>query len=102
MGAIPSIAQKNYQVQSPNRDMASLSYVYPLDAKHWLLMMDSCIYDDGNHVEGRISEANTQWMEVHLRVAKEHDIQVIVLAHHNLLQESRLFTTQCEWRTGRR
>ena len=43
MGAIPSIAQKNYQVQSPNRDMASLSYVYPLDAKHWLLMLDSCI-----------------------------------------------------------
>ena len=86
--------------QSPNRDMASLSYVYPLDAKHWLLMMDSCIYDDGNHVEGRISEATLKWMEVHLRVAKEHDIQVIVLAHHNLLQESRLFTTQCEMENG--
>lgn len=86
--------------QSPNRDMASLSYVYPLDAKHWLLMLDSCIYDDGNHVEGRISEATLKWMEVHLRVAKEHDIQVIVLAHHNLLQESRLFTTQCEMENG--
>ena len=86
--------------QSPNRDMASLSYVYPLDAKHWLLMMDSCIYDDGNHVEGRISEATLKWLEVHLRVAKEHDIQVIVLAHHNLLQESRLFTTQCEMENG--
>ena len=32
--------------------------------------------------------------------AKEHDIQVIVLAHHNLLQESRLFTTQCEMENG--
>lgn len=86
--------------QSPNRDTASLSYVYPLDAKHWLLMMDSCIYDDGNHVEGRIGEAALKWMETHLKVAKEHDIQVIVLAHHNLLQESRLFTTQCEMENG--
>lgn len=86
--------------QSPNRDTASLSYVYPLDAKHWLLMMDSCIYDDGNHVEGRIGDATLKWMETHLKVAKEHDIQVIVLAHHNLLQESRLFTTQCEMENG--
>ena len=86
--------------QSPNRDEASLSYVYPLDPYHWLLMMDSCIYDDGNHVEGRISEATLKWMEVHLQVAKENGIQVIVLAHHNLLQESRLFTTQCEMENG--
>lgn len=86
--------------QSPNRDENSLSYVYPLDEKHWLLMMDSCIYDDGNHVEGRIGEKTLQWMEVHLQVAQEHDIQVIVLAHHNLLQESRLFTTQCEMENG--
>ena len=86
--------------QSPNRDTASLSYVYPLDAKHWLLMMDSCIYNDGNHVEGRIGDATLKWMETHLKVAKEHDIQVIVLAHHNLLQESRLFTTQCEMENG--
>lgn len=86
--------------QSPNRDEASLSYVYPLNPSHWLLMMDSCIYDDGNHVEGRISDATLGWMETHLRVAKEHGIQVIVLAHHNLLQESRLFTTQCEMENG--
>ena len=86
--------------QSPNCDEASLSYVYPLDPYHWLLMMDSCIYDDGNHVEGRISDATLGWMETHLRVAKEHGIQVIVLAHHNLLQESRLFTTQCEMENG--
>ena len=74
--------------------------MYPLDPSHWLLMMDSCIYDDGNHVEGRISDATLGWMETHLRVAKEHGIQVIVLAHHNLLQESRLFTTQCEMENG--
>lgn len=86
--------------QSPNRDTRSLSYVYPLDEKHWLLMMDSCIYDDGNHVEGRIGAETLQWMEVHLKVAKENGIQVIVLAHHNLLQESRLFTTQCEMENG--
>lgn len=86
--------------QSPNRDPASLSYVYPLDPYHWLLMLDSCIYEDRNHVEGRIREATQKWLEVHLQVAKEHGIQVIVLAHHNLLQESRLFTTQCEMENG--
>ncbi len=53
-----------------------------------------------NHVEGRIGDATLKWMETHLKVAKEHDIQVIVLAHHNLLQESRLFTTQCEMENG--
>lgn len=51
-------------------------------------------------MEGRIGEAALKWMETHLKVAKEHDIQVIVLAHHNLLQESRLFTTQCEMENG--
>ena len=40
--------------QSPNRDEASLSYVYPLDPSHWLLMMDSCIYDDGRRQSLRL------------------------------------------------
>lgn len=81
--------------QSPNRDPDSLSYVYPVDAAHWLLMIDSCQYEDYNHVNGRIKPETLAWLEVHLQVAKEHGIQVLPVAHHNLLSESRLYKTEC-------
>lgn len=81
--------------QSPNRDPDSLSYVYPIDAGHWLLMIDSCQYEDYNHVNGRLKPETLAWLEVHLQVAKEHGIRVLPVAHHNLLSESRLYTTEC-------
>lgn len=81
--------------QSPNRDPDSLSYVYPVDATHWLLMIDSCQYEDYNHVNGRLKPETLAWLEVHLQVAKEHGIQVLPVAHHNLLSESRLYKTEC-------
>lgn len=81
--------------QSPNRDPASLSYVYPVDAGHWLLMLDSCQYETGNHVNGKLRPETLAWLEVHLQVAKEHGIEVLPVAHHNLLSESRLYTTDC-------
>ncbi|MCD8082713.1 MAG: metallophosphoesterase, partial [Clostridiales bacterium] len=79
--------------QSPNRDPDSLSYVYPVDATHWLLMIDSCQYEDGNQVNGRIRPETLRWLSAHLQVAKENGIQVLPVAHHNLLSESRLYTT---------
>ena len=45
------------------RDSASLSYVYALDDTHWVMMLDSCQYEDKNHVGGRIREETLQWME---------------------------------------
>lgn len=81
--------------QSPNRDPASLSYVYPVDPWHWLLMLDTCQYEDGNHVNGRLKPETLQWLEVHLQVAKENGIQVLPVGHHNLLWESRLYTDDC-------
>lgn len=81
--------------QSPNRDPDSLSYVFPVDAGHWLLMIDSCQYEDYNHVNGKLKPETLAWLEVHLKVAKEHGIQVLPVAHHNLLSESRLYTTEC-------
>lgn len=81
--------------QSPNRDPDSLSYVFPVDAGHWLLMIDSCQYEDYNHVNGRLKPETLAWLEVHLQVAKEHGIQVLPVAHHNLLSQSRLYKTEC-------
>ena len=81
--------------QSPNRDPNSLSYVYPVDARHWLLMLDTCQYETGNHVNGRLKLETLDWLKVHLEVAKENQIEVLPVAHHNLLSESRLYTTDC-------
>ncbi len=81
--------------QAINRDAASLSYVYPLDEYHWMIMLDSCQYEDYNHVNGRIKPQTLAWLEVHLQVAKEHGITVLPVAHHNLLSQSRLYTTEC-------
>ena len=47
--------------QALSRDPASLSYVYELDEKNWLLMLDSSQYEPKNLVEGRIKEETLQW-----------------------------------------
>ncbi|MCD8222058.1 MAG: metallophosphoesterase [Clostridiales bacterium] len=76
-------------------DPASLSYVYALDETHWMLMLDSCRYEDRNHVEGRIREETLLWMEEILIQARENGASVLPVAHHNLLSESRIYTTEC-------
>lgn len=81
--------------QSLNRDPLSLSYVYPVDATHWLLMLDSCQYENGNKVGGRIRPETLTWLGVHLKVAQENGIEVLPMAHHNLLSESRMYTSEC-------
>lgn len=81
--------------QAVSRDEASLSYVYALDDKHWMMMLDSCQYEDYNHVNGRIRPETLEWMEQCLTEAKKRQITVVPAAHHNLLSESRLYTTEC-------
>lgn len=81
--------------QALSRDEASLSYVYALDEKNWLLMLDSCQYEPENLVEGRIRPETLTWAEKQLIKAKEDGIFVIPIAHHNLLAQSRMYTTQC-------
>lgn len=81
--------------QAINRDSASLSYVYQLDERNRLLMLDSCQYEPKNLVEGRIKEETLAWMEEQLQKAKEDGMQILPIAHHNLLAQSRMYTTQC-------
>lgn len=81
--------------QAVSRDEASLSYVYALDDRHWMMMLDSCQYEDYNHVNGRIRPETLDWMEQCLTEAKKRQITVVPAAHHNLLSESRLYTTEC-------
>ena len=81
--------------QALSRDSSSLSYVYGLDEKNWLLMLDSCQYEPENKVEGRIKESTLAWMDEQLLKAREQGIFVLPVAHHNLLAQSRMYTTQC-------
>ncbi len=81
--------------QALSRDPASLSYVYELDEKNWLLMLDSSQYEPQNLVEGRIREETMEWAGQQLDAAREQGIFVLPVAHHNLLSQSRMYTTQC-------
>lgn len=81
--------------QAMSRDSDSLSYVYELDEKNWLLLLDSCQYEPVNKVEGRLKESTMAWMDGQLQKAREEGVFVLPIAHHNLLAQSRMYTTQC-------
>lgn len=81
--------------QAVSRDEASFSYVYPLRENIWLMLLDTAQYDPVNLVDGAVRPETYRWMEENLEAAAEQGIQVIVLGHHNLLQESRMFTAMC-------
>lgn len=81
--------------QAFSRDETSLSYAYALDEKNWLIMLDSAQYDPRNLVEGRLRPTTLEWMEGILEEAGEQGVLVIPIAHHNLLFQSRMYTTQC-------
>ena len=78
-----------------SRDSESLSYFYELDETHWMLMLDTCQYKDYNHVNGRLKPETMEWIEEYLIQAEERRIRVLPVGHHNLLSESRLYTTEC-------
>lgn len=81
--------------QALSRDENSLSYVYELDEKNRLLMLDSCQYDPENLVEGRLKAETITWAWEQLAQARESGAYVLPVAHHNLLAQSRMYTTQC-------
>jgi 3',5'-cyclic AMP phosphodiesterase CpdA len=81
--------------QAFSRDVHSLSYVVALDDFHWMMMLDTCQYEDRNHVDGRLKDETLIWMEDVLVQAKEQGIQVLPVGHHNLLSESRLYIIEC-------
>lgn len=81
--------------QAFSRDQASFSYLYALRENIWLMLLDTAQYVPENLVDGAVRPETYEWMESQLEAAREQGIQVIVLGHHNLLQESRMFTTMC-------
>ncbi len=78
-----------------SRDPASLSYLYELSDGTWLLMLDSCQYENGNHVGGVIRLETYEWMTEWMDTAWMEGRNVIAVAHHNLLDESRIYEDDC-------
>lgn len=73
----------------------SLSYLYILNETTWMLMLDSCIYDPENEVDGEIKDGTMDWIEQCLREAYVQGITVIPVAHHNLQELSRVYVEEC-------
>ncbi len=78
-----------------SRDPASLSYTYELADGTWLLMLDSCQYEDGALVGGMIRGETYQWIDEVMDEAWVQERRVIAVSHHNLLDESRIYEEDC-------
>lgn len=80
--------------QAADRDPSSLSYLYKLDDRYWLMMLDTCIYDPVNENGGRIRQSTLKWMKPWLKEAKKEGVTVIPVGHHNLLKESNVYVKE--------
>lgn len=78
-----------------SRDPASLSYTYELTDGTWLLMLDSCQYENGALVGGMIRGETYQWIDEVMNDAWIQERKVIAVSHHNLLDESRIYEEDC-------
>lgn len=87
--------------QAVSKDEASLSYLYQVDERYWLMMLDTCIYYPENQVGGRIKSGTLAWMEQWLLKAQEQQVTVIPVGHHNLLNESALYQEECTLQNNR-
>lgn len=81
--------------QAADRDPSSLSYLYKLDDRYWVMMLDTCIYDPVNEDGGRIRQSTLKWMKPWLKEAKKEGVTVIPVGHHNLLKESNVYVKNC-------
>lgn len=81
--------------QAMSRASDSLSYVYRLDEKYWLMMLDSCMCEPVHETGGKLSEETVAWMKTQLEEAKKQGVTVIPVSHHNLLDESTLYPEEC-------
>lgn len=81
--------------EAASEDPNSLSYLYKLDENTWFLMIDSCKYSPVNKVGGAISDATYEWIEKQLEAAWDAGVEIIPIAHHNLLDESEIYVDEC-------
>ena len=78
-----------------SEDRTSLSYVYELDDGNRLLMLDTCQYQKKALVGGAILSDTYDWIQAQLEDAWDCGMNVIPVAHHNLLDQSEIYVDDC-------
>ncbi len=78
-----------------SEDWTTLSYVYEADEYNRLLMLDTCQYNPKALVGGAILTDTYEWIEMELEDAWDNGMNVIPVAHHNLLDESEIYVDDC-------
>lgn len=77
--------------QAISKDKNSRSYMYPIDEKVWILMLDSAIYENNSFMpiaEGELKEETIKWIEECGEKAKKEGKTLISSIHHNLIKHS--------------
>lgn len=70
--------------ESPHKDGASYSYVYPLGEKDWLLFLDA----NTEAAPGKLKDETLYWMRETLAEAEKSGKRVTVICHQNILPHS--------------
>lgn len=78
-----------------SRDPKSLSYTYDLGPSMRLLMLDTCQYEPRNRVGGMIKTETYEWIDKQLKQARKDGVILLPVAHHNLLDESKVYVDDC-------
>ena len=81
--------------EANSRDVNSLSYTYDLGPSMRLLMLDTCQYEPRNRVGGMIKTETYEWIDKELKAADEDGVILLPVAHHNLLEESKVYVDDC-------
>ena len=81
--------------EANSRDIHSLSYTYDLGPSMRLLMLDTCQYEPRNRVGGMIKTETYEWIDKELKAADEDGVILLPVAHHNLLEESKVYVDDC-------
>lgn len=81
--------------EAVSEDRLSLSYTFDLDPSTRFLMLDTCQYRRQALVGGAILSDTYDWIEDQLEDAWDNGMNVIPVAHHNLLDESEIYVDNC-------
>lgn len=81
--------------EAMEQDRTTLSYVYEVDEYNRLLMLDTCQYQQKARVGGAILSDTYDWIETQLEAAWDDGMNIIPVAHHNLLDQSEIYVDDC-------
>lgn len=74
--------------EAASRDGESLSFLYKMTDRLWIILLDS----NTEKAAGRLKEGTLSWLEAHLKSAKESGAAVITVTHQNVLIQNGLLS----------